>query len=556
MNALKSSFAIKLLPSLTDFAFLMPILYLFGRMEGATALLADGDAGWHIRTGDWILANHAVPRQDIFSFSKPGEAWYAWEWLTDVIWAGLHQVGGLALVTWFSVLLIAVTFAIIFRTARVKANPVVAVAVTMAAAAASCMHWLARPHLFTFLFVALFCAALERYRSGRERVGRIPILVLLPVATVLWTNLHGGFFVGVAIIAAYGVGELLRAAFTAEKDERLRAAEQAKRYGITAAACMAASLINPYGYQLHAHILAYLRDPFLTQHINEFQPFGFTHPLAVFHELLLGLGAAAAFWNISKGRYIEPALILGLMHAAAMAWRNVPLLAVASAPYLAAAIDEWLRAAAGSRAAGRLHGALARFSRLGAETAAMESIGRWHIVSAAGALAVAALLFAPNPPQAFRAAFDARSFPERAIGRVKLDAGARVFTSDQWGDYLIYKFYPQGKVFIDGRSDFYGTQFETAVLAAQDARQGWESTLGRFGINTILLPPRAPLTRVLKECVRWRLVYDDGVALVFRKSPGQGDSAATAGGGMGRDREITKIEASDRPITRSTGPTT
>ena len=47
-------------------------------------MLGDGDTGWHIRTGEWILAHGQVPRQDMFSFTKPGEPWFAWEWLWDV----------------------------------------------------------------------------------------------------------------------------------------------------------------------------------------------------------------------------------------------------------------------------------------------------------------------------------------------------------------------------------------------------------------------------------------------------------------------------------------
>src|SRR3981081_3745465 len=69
----RSQFAVKLLPSLADFAFLMPIAFLFGRMNGVNTLLSDCDTGWHIRTGEWILANHQAPARDIFSFSQPGD---------------------------------------------------------------------------------------------------------------------------------------------------------------------------------------------------------------------------------------------------------------------------------------------------------------------------------------------------------------------------------------------------------------------------------------------------------------------------------------------------
>ena len=67
-------------------------------------------------------------------------------------------------------------------------------------------------------------------------------------------------------------------------------------------------------------------------------------------------------------------------------------------------------------------------------------------------------------------------------------------------------------------------------------KYGWEKTLGRFGVNTILLPPDAPLAGALKESSRWRVVYDDGVALIFRPAAAQTAAASKpfpppAGGG-------------------------
>ena len=121
-----------------------------------------------------------------------------------------------------SILLISTVFTLLFRLARRKSNAIVALVVTMVAAAASSVHWLARPHLFTLLFVVLFYGALERVRDGRTHVAGVPYLALLPAATILWTNLHGGFFVGILMIAAYGGGELLRVAFSADGEERGR----------------------------------------------------------------------------------------------------------------------------------------------------------------------------------------------------------------------------------------------------------------------------------------------------------------------------------------------
>ena len=63
------------LPSLTSVAFLLPLFLLYWQVGGPSAPLADPDTGLHIRTGDWIVAHHEVPRHDLYSFTIPGKPW-------------------------------------------------------------------------------------------------------------------------------------------------------------------------------------------------------------------------------------------------------------------------------------------------------------------------------------------------------------------------------------------------------------------------------------------------------------------------------------------------
>ena len=107
-----------LVPSLADFQFLSILLWLFSvGSAGWSQLLMDCDAGWHIRTGEWILANRQVPHLDLFSFSKPGQPWFAWEWGADVIWGFVHQAAGLRGIVLFAGVLVAVFGALVFRRA-------------------------------------------------------------------------------------------------------------------------------------------------------------------------------------------------------------------------------------------------------------------------------------------------------------------------------------------------------------------------------------------------------------------------------------------------------
>ena len=554
MEAQQSRFAIKCLPSLTDFAFLMPIAFLFGRMDGAQTLLSDCDTGWHIRTGDWIVANHLIPTHDVFSFSKPNGVWFAWEWLSDLLFAGLNNLGGLRAVVLFSLLLLCITFAVLFRLVLRNCNAVVGIGITMLAAASSSVHWLARPHLFTMLFLVLFFFVMERVREGKTRVAGIPYFVLLPLGTILWTNLHGGFIAGILVVGTYGVGELLKFVFLADRELRRSAALQARRYFGTALACLVASLVNPYTYRLHVHLFEYLRDPYASQHIVEFFSLSFHHPAAIFFEALLLLGAVSVFWYASQGRFTESLLLLVWSHAALLAARNIPLFAIISAPLVAAAVQAWLTRLPHLEVAEWLRNGGAHFNEIVAKTCATDALPRWHVLSIAGVAVVAALIFAPAPPKRFRAEYDPKNYPAAAIEILRRDPSARVFTNDEWGDYLIWRLYPAGRVFVDGRSDFYGAEFENKYIDVLNVKDDWEKILGRFGVDTILLPPSAPLSGALKENSRWHVVYDDGVALIFRstrKTEGTTPSVAVLGGGAGRDREVTKTTAGDQAITEN-----
>jgi len=557
MDAKQSQFAIKLLPSMADFAFLMPIVFLFGRMEGLKTLLSDGDTGWHIRTGEWILAHRGVPTHDIFSYSKPDGAWFAWEWLSDVIWAFLNSHGGLATVAAFAVLLLAITFALLFRLVRRKSSAIVAILVTMLAATASSVHWLARPHLFTLVFLVIFYGTLERVRDGKTTIAGIPYLAILPAATILWTNLHGGFFVGILMIAVYGIGELLNLALAPAADEWRAIVGRAGAYLFTAFACLAASLVNPYTWHLHKHVLEYLADPYSAQHIVEFLSVSFHHPLAIFFEGMLGLAALSGAWFASKGSFTQPLLLVMWAHGALLSTRNIPIFMLVAAPAVAEALQAWLDRLPALDVAGWLRTAARRFNAVAAEMSETDRMPRWHVISGLAMVVVVGLLFAPHPPERFRPEFNPKSFPAAAIDTLRRNPTAHIFTFDQWGDYLIYRMYPDTKVFMDGRSDFYGPEFGKKYLDVLQVNYGWEKTLARFGVDTILMPPSTPLAGALKESARWHVVYDDGVAVVFRSTKaGKAPVSVTAGDGTGRDREVTKTQASDLGITQISKPKT
>ena len=547
MNEAKSNPLLRFMPSLTDVAFLMPILFLFLRLDGAKMMLGDGDTGVHIRTGEWILANGRVPDQDIFSFTKAGQPWFAWEWLWDVIFGWMHQHWGMAAVVVVNILLISATCALLYRLVRRKCgNVLLAIGVTFLAVAGSSIHWLARPHLFTLLFVVIFYSMLERVREGRLR-----LLMALPFLTVLWTNLHGGFFVGIALICIYAAGELAAWAVAPDAEERRAALARSKLYLLSAGACFLASLVNPYWYHLHVHIWQYLRDPFQFQHISEFLSISFQHPGARYLEAMIVLGVVAAAWNLYRRQFVYTFLIAGWLHLALVSARNIPIFMIVAAPPAALAIRELLALLREARVAGWVRKAIRGFEDLGGEFGAADRLARFPLTSLAAALLLIALFYIPTDSSKLRAEYDRKRYPAKALEALQAAGSTKaIFTDDEWGDYLVYRLYPKSKVFMDGRSDFYGATFDEKFLEALNGKYDWEKTLERYGVETVLLRADACLASTLKESKRWRVTYDDGIAIAFRcaardqrvaraEGPEGAQVSAAAGSGVFRGLQIT-----------------
>ncbi|HZQ69554.1 MAG TPA: hypothetical protein VFA68_13615 [Terriglobales bacterium] len=506
------------MPSLSDLAFPTPILVLFWCTTGVGWLLTDSDTGWHIRAGEWILKNGRVPATDLFSFTKAGQPWFAWEWLSDVLMAVVHRHFGLAGIVLVSLLLLGATSVCVYRsTLEESGHRVIAIVLTGLAMSASTIHWLARPHLVTPLFAAVFCWALNRTKRKRGPA----VLWALPALTILWVNLHGGFFVGIVLLITYAIGavaeELIHGA-------RHNVWVRARKYAWTAVACALASLINPYGYQLHVHVAGYLGASFYFQRISEFQSIDFHSFTAAYFETLLVLAIAAAVWHLGAGRLVHVLLLLSWSHLGLFSARNIPIFAVVAAPGIGLAVREWLEYTDSRwplQWPGRFSASLAELDAGLRSIANIHQRRHWHFVPWVGVLVLALLLTHPGRVKALYPEFDRNRFPVDAavfLSQRESVPAIRLYSSWQWGGYLIYRLWPSFSVFDDGRTDFYGPAFVEEGLCAWDACPDWANILARYRVNAALLPVGSGLATVLHERRDWKPVYQDRVAVLFERT--------------------------------------
>ncbi len=468
-------------------------------------LLSDGDTGWHIRTGEWILKHGAVPRVDLFSFTKPHQPWFAWEWAWDVLFAVIHQAWGLSGVAFVNVLVLGLFSVLLFRLIRrYTDNDVLSIAFTLLALIGSLIHWHARPHLFSWLLVLIFLHVLLSVEKGNSKA-----LYWLPLVTLIWTNIHGSFFIGIALLVTSAAAEALQVAFE-PGGSWAAASRKSRQYLVCAAGCALVTFINPYGWHLHQHIVRYLSSAKLMDNIQEYQSISFHHAPATFFECMLVLGVAGAVRAFQKRCFFGPLSILLWAHLGLVSARNIPIFLMIAAPYAAAVCVDALNHLKTLPWTANIGSVC---SEIAVNFKTMDRVGRWHLVSLA-AIAFISVSFASSSP-GFRGEFNPKSFPASGIPVIEAAHISRLFTSDQWGDYLIYRD-PARRVFMDGRSDFYGDDFVTLYQHIVNANYDWESNLRRYAVDAVMVKPDDAIATALKESPRWKLLFDDGSVVIFR----------------------------------------
>jgi hypothetical protein len=506
-----------LAPSATDLIFIILLVTLTGGVL-AQRLLGDAGIGWHIRNGEQMLRTHEITRADSFSVTMGGHTWYAWEWLYDVVIAGIHHWWGLNAVVFFTAVIIALTFALTLRLSlRRGADLPFAALVLALALGASMIHLFARPHVLSWLFTVIWFQVLD---SSENTNGRR--LWYLPALTLLWVNVHGGFVVGLALLGLYLLSDAILYVRCQNADDLQRLAARLRTLKMVTLACLAASLINPYGYALHLHVYRYLSSRWLMNHIDEFLSPNF-HGVAqqCFVAVLLITMVALAVAR-KKPSLSQLFVLLFATYSGLYASRSLPvsclLITLIVTPLWTQAITD---AGSNPNLSLRLRAFLSRWQSLAARSRRIEFGFRGHLWPVAAVLFGLLVWVRPGGSGSGRwmnAHFDPGHLPVLATEAIA-GRGIRepIFAPDSWGGYLIYRLYPQNKVFVDDRHDFYGEEFLKDYLKAIRLTPDWDVFLKEKKVNLALLPAGSALANMLQETSQWKVVYQDGTAVLLER---------------------------------------
>lgn len=468
-------------------------------------ILADPDLWGHTLYGlrAWeqgVLAE----RTDPFSYTAPQVVWINHEWLTELQLAWAYSgFGNTGLWMWRNLWVLIVFACAAAELRRQRAN--LAASTVLLLYGAECLSQFvvfARPQVPTLALFTLFLLILKRHADGASRRE----IWVLPLLMVLWVNLHGGFLAGLGVIAVYGLLDManrLRTGWHGNLDSL--------SLPLVGLLTGLATLVNPYGYQLHMMLWDHLATE---QFVVEWQPLWAARQAPTYYVPLVLLVLSLP---LSRRWSLGDALILLVIGSQAVSHiRHVSLLAAACLILLPGPLSDSLP---------RL------FQHL---TSVLDRPGRWYlrVLGVCGAAGILVILQIRGTVDLWRhglapwdVGVESRSpvpgMPVRAVKLLKqLDLSGNLLTDYGWAQFVFWQA-PQFKLAFDGRyRTVYSSQLEDEFLSFQrTGRVQPQQTpmLDKYPTEIVLLPVASGAAKYLPTRQDFVELYRDDQAIIWIK---------------------------------------
>lgn len=481
------------------------VLFLALVFAGSFRALNQSDNFYHLKAGQVVWETKSVPTADVFSYSAAGARWVTHEWLAELIFYFVFAATGFWGLIAFASALAAITYFLLLKTAAQSgANLYAALLVAGITGIFTFQLWTVRPQIFSFLAVAILLALLENYR----RNPKLRYLVGAAILLWIWANMHAAFILGIAIMLFYGISEFLRSRYPQYFGAGTLNSAQSSAIIKFAVLGTFLSLFNPNGY--HIFLYSFAINPVVNAlKFYEWQPItaylAEAEIKAILAEILIF--AALAILCFGARKETRDSTRFGLVLGVSV----MPFLSVRHNGFWSIVI--LIPAAL----------ILSKFIALRPKfNATLRNITLAFIIAALPS----ALL---HLPQKY---FNPDFVPVYAADFIeKTSLRGPFFNLVNEGGYLIWRFWPRERVFMDSRSEVYvGSPIEelrTIVSGAQPEK--WHELVDKkYAINYFILPyrpriagerPAGALPQTLMQN-NWALMYWDDVVLIFvRNNP-------------------------------------
>lgn len=444
-----------------------------------------GNIGF-VTSPPWSDSFHRI---NTFSFTEPDYRWTNHEWLSEYILNRIFIFGGNRMLLLFKIILgLSLTALLNLSLRRSCSSAALRLLFLLLTMSTIGYGFSTRPHLFTYLMLTLLML-------GLQFKPRLLMLLALP-AGILWTNLHGAFFIGIIVSSSYLAGLCISAVRKQDRPSRMDILLPAG----TVLLLICASFVNPYGASIWNFILESAGKT--RTYLSEWAPF---NPVRDFydHSDFIMLLLVCTFAFAGKTRPSPSWIIPGLLSLAAalIMRRNIPLFALVSVFAFAPAVDRNIGTA--------LNSAVRQIPAL------LKAAALLALISAS--ITVTVNRQRHNPMQI---EIDPALFPTGTIKFMKENnLQGNLIAFFDWAEYCIWEFHPGTRVFLDGRyRSAYSTETIDVFFNFIYSQPGGERALTDYPTSMVLIHLDNPAFKVMLSYPGWTLVCRDGISGLFLKN--------------------------------------
>jgi hypothetical protein len=474
-------------------------LFWSAAANGPKLLNIDGDLPRHLLLGQLIRETRSVPTTDTFSFRTEGFPSIPHEWLSQVILSIANDLLGLSGVVLLTAIVITAVWALVYQEAARRSNNLFLNLFILALGiAVSIIHVLPRPHIFTYLFTALWILLLERMRDKPR------LWWLLPVLMLLWVNMHGMFVLGLIIWGIYLVGSWL------ENPSRTWFSNPFVRVlllgGILS---IFATFLSPSGIHIWEAITSLGSNAYITSRIPEYQSANFHMPETWPFIILLVLTVIGFARNTNKTNWSHILLIAAFAAIALYTSRMLPLFAIVAVPITARSLSEMMQQEFPE----------SRYIAIEKNFATMNATSNGWIWFLVLVLAVTGLFGSGQviDPGGVGNVFHESFFPVQAVDWLNSNPqSGHMFNEFDWGGYLLLNLSPRQQIFMDGHTHIYGEALTREYETVTFQRDGWQDIFDKYQIEWAIVRTKSAVIEGLTD-MNWNILYEDDTATILRK---------------------------------------
>jgi hypothetical protein len=456
--------------------FILPIAFFLS--------ITPHDYWFYVRIGKDIVESGVIPTTDTFSYTYAGRPIFYQPWLASVIFWFAHSLGGATLTFLLKGICIALAYAIIWTLMREAGTGTkIATLLTILLGFSSSMNWSMRPQLFAYPLFAIVLWALWHWQNGRAKW-----LWILPIASLVWANLHGSF-----ILAFILMGSAL-----------VLGAGDRKQLALWSGLALLATFINPRGVFVWQFVSDMLSSPSDQLFATEWRPpINAGWQMNIFFAWLLLFIPLVAF-SPRRLSILEWTWFLGFGWLALSGLRYVIWFMFIMAVLSGALLSELIKS----------------FRR----EAVVENSSPTFNYALSGLILLLPLMMLPGLRESWwkdsPAAYHEATTPVAASEwlATHTDLAGPLFAEYTFGSYLTFAL-PSRLLWIDNRFNAYPPEHWEKYQTISSAEYHWGDYLEEDKINLLMLSLNSQKTLVeaVEDSEQWCEQYRDKTAVIFSK---------------------------------------